>query len=109
MLWMRLAALWGCTRREAQERCDADEFTDWMAFDNLQPFGDYAQDIRDAMLMTIIANQSTRRGRRFKVSDFRLGIDPKPLPDRETLRQRVKAAFSAMAANGGKPIRVRRD
>lgn len=93
---MRLAALWGCTKREAQERCDSAEFTEWIAFDSLQPFGDYAQDVRDAMLIAAIKNQGGRRGKRFKVDDFRLCVDPKSLPDSATLKQQLRSFFDSI-------------
>ena len=38
-MWFRLAARWGCTVAEAQRRCSAAEFAEWVAFYSLEPWG----------------------------------------------------------------------
>ena len=38
-MWLRLAALFGCTVKEAQARCDFQEFQSWKAFYEIEPWG----------------------------------------------------------------------
>jgi hypothetical protein len=42
MLWHRLAlALGGMTVSELKRRMSSEEFTNWIAFDQIEPFGDH--------------------------------------------------------------------
>lgn len=43
MFWFRLAALFGCTVGEAQQRVDSREFAEWMAAARIQSLGDRAE------------------------------------------------------------------
>lgn len=45
-MWFKLAALWGCTVSEAQQRCDAREFCEWLAYYRLEPWGEWRADLR---------------------------------------------------------------
>jgi hypothetical protein len=47
----RLAALFGCTLRELLTRLDAAELVEWMAYDQLEPFGEGRLVLQQAMMM----------------------------------------------------------
>lgn len=57
--------------KEAQSRCDAVEFAEWMAEYRLEPFGDERGDINAAMICTLVANaMKGKGGKTYKLSDF---------------------------------------
>ena len=56
MMWFRLATVWGCTVREAQERCDSREFAEWIAYDTIAPLGSERTNILVAILSSVMAN-----------------------------------------------------
>lgn len=53
--WHKLALAWSCTVHEAKQRCTLEEFRSWQAYDQLEPFGEYRQDARIAVLACVIA------------------------------------------------------
>jgi hypothetical protein len=59
-MWFRLAALWGCTVTEAQNRCDPREFDEWMTFYRIEPWGSAIEDLRIGILASAVANYSGR-------------------------------------------------
>ena len=77
------------------------EFTEWLAYARLEPFGPEADDQRMAQLMALIANVNRDPKRRkvpFTPDDFMPQRGPRPAVEVETLRPRIDAA---MAAFGG--------
>jgi len=72
MFWFRLAAHLGMTVREAQARITSPEFSEWIAYNRLDPIGSERDDVRTAMLATLIANAWCRgKGQPpFHVDDF---------------------------------------
>lgn len=69
--WIKLAKLWHCTIREAQERCDATEFKTWVAEYGIEPWGDDRGDLHSAVIASVIANANRGKGTRaFKLEDF---------------------------------------
>ena len=76
------------------------EFTEWLAYYRLEPFGPEADDARMAHLMALIANVNRdpkRRKTPWTPGDFLPRRGPRPA-EVETLRPRIDAA---MAAFGG--------
>ena len=77
------------------------EFTEWLAYARLEPFGSVADDQRMAQLLALIANVNrdpSRRRRPYTPDDFLPQRGPRSEPDPDVLRPRIDAA---MAAFGG--------
>ena len=92
-MWFRLAALWGCTVREAQARCNAHEFSEWCAFYEIDPFGELRSDYRSALMTANI--RRALGDNRCKVQDFLLLGRPESRPSRDWQTQ--KADMTAWA------------
>ena len=58
------------TVREAQMRISSQEFTEWMAFARLHPFGEWRADLRAGIVASTIANVNRGKGKAYKPSDF---------------------------------------
>jgi hypothetical protein len=49
----------------------SEEFVEWIAFHNVDPWSEYRADLRNAIVACIIANANRgKRQRAFKVDDF---------------------------------------
>jgi len=75
-----LAREWGCTVREAQQRCDSREFAEWIAFYKIHPFGEDMDDMRMARTCQTIAGAA---GAKSKAKDFMFNFGPKEPQTRE--------------------------
>ena len=70
------------TVREAQNRINAREFAEWIAYDHIEPFGEERADMRAGIISSTIANSVRGRNRRaYKPKDFM------PQYDKQTKRQ----------------------
>lgn len=57
--------------RELLSRIGSDELTEWMAFYQLEPFGDFRADFRSGLLAATIANANrTKDAKAFTPEDF---------------------------------------
>lgn len=86
--------------RRAQAEIDSREFTEWMAYATLQPFGDERADLRMALTDCLIANGlralgGTTKGDPFKLEDFMPFIEkqPKRKEDLASKLRRINAAL----------------
>ena len=50
----------GCTVAELQDRMSSAEFTEWIAFYGLEPFGWWAESRGPALVATMIQNRDLR-------------------------------------------------
>jgi len=76
-MWFRLAALWGCTVAEAQDRCDPREFDEWAIFWRLEPWGADAEDLRAGIVAAAVANFSGNAdGTTWAAADFMPRVEP---------------------------------
>lgn len=57
-MWFRLAALWGCPVREAKARISYAEFTQWIAFYTLEPWGCEVEDHRAGTIAATVHNMA---------------------------------------------------
>ena len=48
--------MWGCTLREAKQRISSTEFSEWMAWYSIEPWGDQRADLRMAISTAEILN-----------------------------------------------------
>ena len=71
-MWFRLAAQLGATVGELQERMSSAEFTYWIAFYGLEPFGGEVEMWRMGMLASTTANAAgpKRGGKPWNPDDF---------------------------------------
>lgn len=84
-----------------QAAVSSREFTEWLAYARLEPFGAEADDHRMAQLLALVANVNRdpkRRRRPWSPGDFLPQRGLRAEPDQDSLRPRIDAA---MAAFGG--------
>jgi hypothetical protein len=48
----------------------SDEFTDWMLYYQLNPFGPWRGDVQAALVARTIANANAPKGKKFHIKDF---------------------------------------
>ena len=80
--------------RRAQQEIDAREFAEWIAFGNLEPFGEERADWRIAQLCTLVANMFRGKGRMARMRDFML----RPKAPRKQTPQEIAAVMRAYTA-----------
>ena len=92
--WFKLALKLGMPVREAQERIDSQEFTYWMAYNNLDPIGNDRGDYQTALVAHTVASAHSKK--RLKLDDFvlKFGEDKKKLSDPDM----IKNYFKSLAA-----------
>jgi hypothetical protein len=96
--------------RRAQAEISGNEFAEWIAYIELEPFGEERGDLRSAIIASTIANAFRKKGARlFKPEDFMPDFDgsrrtAKRLNAKNWRTQRagLKAMLQAMG-NRGKP------
>lgn len=68
----RLALAFGCPAREVIDRVSSEEFTYWLAFYRLEPWGCDPDDWRAALVASVTANAAggKKGGKPFKTSEF---------------------------------------
>ncbi len=78
----RLALALGLPVRELLARMGSDELTEWMAFYQLEPFGDFRADLRSAIVASTLANaHRSKEGKPFTPEDFMPFVDKKNRSD----------------------------
>ena len=84
------------------ERIDSRELTEWMAYAQVEPFGEERADLRAGIVASTIANVWRSSGQKvLKPSDFM----PKFEPQRQLTNDELAAVFKGSAlAFGGKVI-----
>lgn len=84
---------------ELLKRMPSSELTEWMAFDQLEPFGEPRADMRAALVCATTAN--SRRGRDdrpFGLDDFMLGPFGPEAQDEAAANERAVADWHAHRA-----------
>jgi hypothetical protein len=100
--------------RELLERVESAELSEWMAYDQLDPFGNYRGDLQSAIVASTIANVNLNRKKRkkpFSPDDFIPEFGKLIESDPEVARQNKMLAMVEMmnAALGGSDLRKRAD
>jgi len=92
----RLALALGMPVRELLARVGSDELTEWMAFYQLEPFGEMRADLRSGVVAATFANaHRTKDARAFTPEDFMPYIErTTPKDDARLNVARFKAMFS---------------
>lgn len=57
----RLALSLGCTIRELEARMDSREFSEWMAYYSIEPWGEDRADLRTGILASLTANINRKK------------------------------------------------
>lgn len=81
----------------------AREFTEWMAYDRLDPIGDDRADWNAASIACAVTNPHRTKKEPYKVKDFmpQYGTPERPSP--EALHHKIKSVFGALATRKRKP------
>ena len=81
--------------KRAQKEIDSAEFTEWMAFHNVNPFTFKTTEQVLATIATILANVHRKSGRRpFKPDDF-LPHTTRKIDDPKDMEKKLRAMFPA--------------
>lgn len=78
------------------------EFSEWIAYEQIQPGSPLREDIHAALICSVLANVNRTKGKKYKVDDFLLDFSegksgrPKTV---KALKNKMMAAFKAMGAN----------
>lgn len=88
------------------------EFAEWMAYAQIEPFGDERADLRMAILASLIANVNRdpkKRSTPYEVSDFMPRFEtPEPISRDDALAAIDAALTSLVLATGGKDLREKK-
>jgi hypothetical protein len=88
----------GCTVSDAIARCDAEEFREWMAFYELDPWGGERGDLRTGIVASVIANVNRPSGSKpITPSDFMPEFGPRDEERKTQSLAEMKAAFESFA------------
>ena len=84
------------TVAELLARIDSAELTEWMAYSQIEPFGEERADLRAGIVASTTANVWSGKGKSFKPSDFMPKFDAKPARGIEA-RKRAAQGMKTMA------------
>ena len=59
-------------------RCDSREFAEWLAYYELEPWGEERADLRAGIVASTIANVHRGKGKAFQPGDFMPDFDKTP-------------------------------
>jgi Protein of unknown function (DUF4035) len=87
----------GKTVRQLQAEISSAEFSEWLAYNMIEPFGEERGDLRAGIIACTFAQANAKKGKRFKPEDFM----PKFNKPRKTQEEMAMIAKQfAMAWNG---------
>jgi hypothetical protein len=91
------------TVRELLSKLSSDEISEWMAFYQLEPFGDFRADYRSALVTSTFANAHRQKDSPpFKPEDFMPFIEKvSTASDGKANAMRLRAMFSHIVKKNG--------
>jgi hypothetical protein len=91
------------TVRELLSKLGSDEISEWMAFYQLEPFGDFRADYRSALVTSTFANAHRQKDSPpFKPEDFMPFIEKvSTASDGKVNAMRLRAMFSHIVKKNG--------
>lgn len=95
----RLALALGMTVAELGERMDSREFSEWMAYYKMEPFGQDRGDIGHAITASVVANANAPKGKKFTPMDF---LPRRKQKKRQMTEQEMRRIFDHAAKSWGK-------
>lgn len=93
----------GCSVRELLARFGADELTEWLAFYQIEPFGDYRADVRSGVVAATFANANRGKDAKpFTPEDFMPFVErPEPVNDPKTNAAMLRSLFAHKVIKNG--------
>ena len=86
--------------RRAQLEIHSDEFSEWIVYNRLEPFGEERADLRSAIVASVFANINRGKGQReFKVEDFMPKFNEQAKPKQSLAQMRQIFGSFASAHN----------
>lgn len=80
---------------EAKEKVSRREFRQWVAYNEIEPIGEWRQDMRIAMLCCLVANRTRGKGEKeYKTEDFLMFNRP---PKRKQTAAEMELIFRTFA------------
>lgn len=76
--------------KRAQQEIDSAEFSEWIAYAHLEPFGEERADLRMGILASTFVNMMSAKGKRYQPKDFM----PKFGPTEQMSVEQMKARFA---------------
>jgi len=84
--------------RELLGRMSSSEMSEWIAYAQIEPFGEERADLRAAIIASTVANTARQRGSRaFKPEDFMPQFGGRKAPDEQELKSKVDTAFRKLS------------
>lgn len=80
---------------------DSREFAEWMAFYQVEPFGEERDDMRQAIMPYMFASAFSKKGKKVRYEDFLVSNMLHPKPKEQTAEQ-MKAVLKMVAAKANK-------
>jgi hypothetical protein len=94
------------TVRQLLSNLDSRELTEWMAYDLIEPFGPWREDLRAGIISSTIANAlRSKGGRTYQPADF-LPQFGEQQQERMTPEQTIAAFAAAFRASPPQPSRT---
>lgn len=85
--------------QEAQSKIDSAEFSEWIAYYHIDPFGNERHDLHAGIISSTIANANRAKGTRsFAPKDFMPDYTKEPGEPKQSLKQ-MAAIMNAFAAS----------
>jgi len=91
--------------KRCQQEVDSEEFSWWIAYNRIEPFGEKRADIRSAIVASVIANVNRDKKKKpspFKTTDFMPEIEGKKYTEYimtpEETAEAAQAVFGQLAA-----------
>lgn len=90
---------------QAQREIDSAEFAEWVAFYQLEPFGEERADLRAGIISSAVANYSGKINEPTRPRDFMPHFGEQPERPRQTVEEmqarfRIASALAAGKAKG---------
>jgi hypothetical protein len=77
--------------RELLASISSEELTEWMAFDQLDPFGAQRDNMHAAVIANVLATVHAKEGHVFKINDFMLEFGKPAVPEKGMSQQEILA------------------
>jgi hypothetical protein len=96
-LWFLLAlALGGRTVAEWQDVMSSEEFSEWAAYYELNPFGPKRADYQAAVIARTIAQANAPKGKTFQIKDFVLEFKTRTEQDHRMSGEQIISFFKGL-------------
>jgi len=71
------------------------EFSEWIAYAQIEPFGEYRDDLRSALIASVMANAwRGSKSKPYKIKDFLLNFEPPKQQSWQEMKSIIKQIAS---------------